>query len=315
MPSVKLTIYSTDNQKIKSMMSFYVGANCRSSSVAPTNQNIDVYVPEFISTSQANNNCLISIEQNRKGEIYGIIRSRIGFNNIGPAETNGGSVSESYDSTTETPINAIVRGLKEELGTVIDPSYFFTNGSSYAIVIDASAKNRIINNYQRLLPLTELYDVAWVPLTPGETVPQASKIVPDTAIYEYQLIQKIDTALGGQLPQNLGVLITSPSTSYAQASHGISNRPIPVAPRQLQAAPAPVQSSSSSSNVASTYPSPNPGEKLSDYVTRISTGPPKLPNLERIKIRAYGLSLGLTGGRTYRRKNRHSKKKRLTHKN
>lgn len=221
MVSAKLTIYSQDGQKITSNMSFYIGTKKSDSSVAPTKQDINTYVAEYISTSKANNNCLISPEESSKGIKYGVLRSRIGATG-GPSSTQGGSISESFNPP-ETPLDAVIRGLKEELGCVVDKKFFHLMGvNNYALVVDVNAKQKIINTYKRLLPLTELYDVAWSPLSTGETVPNVQQIVTDNDITEYDLIQYIDSAkaLPNLPPPLTTVSIPTNTPIYNRAAYG-----------------------------------------------------------------------------------------------
>lgn len=83
-------------------------------------------------------------------------------------------ISESLEGN-EDPLAAAARGFAEETGSVI-PNEFFTRVDMpsksittnqkqyvYCLKIDKTAKQTILDNYNLLVPLTEVFDLQWVP--------------------------------------------------------------------------------------------------------------------------------------------------------
>ena len=319
MASNKLTIYSSDGQKLQTTMGFFIRPTMSESRVNPSKQDITTYVSEFISTSRANNNCLVSI--NKKGDevtIVGVLRTRQNARD-GPAIKDF-SVSETQ-SPGETIIDSVSRGLKEELGSLVHPKFFeqlVPGGSDVVLVVDSAAKARLVNNYERLVPLSELYDVKWVA---ASSVPKVSNIVKDSDIHESEIIDVIDLAYSAaSLPSPLQFEKGSQTpfsaaadpVSYPNADHKIA-RPAAIMPRQKGPPPAPpavvkpdlglVQPGTS----VVTWPEALPDETKDKYFKRVvGTGPGR----SAAATKAHAESLGLKGGRkTIRRKKSKRSKK------
>jgi hypothetical protein len=297
----QLTIYSSDGQKLQTSMGFYVRSTGTTSRVNPTTATP---IAEYISASRANNDCLVSPDTKSDNRTpIGILRTRANGTD-GPA-TKPYTISET-PKAGETNIQAIVRGLGEELGSLIHPDFFHSTSTGVILIVDAAAKPRLINNYQRLVPLTEVYDVQWVPY--ASPIPLWNKVVHDTDITEHDLLADIDTALAapGGLPAapiieagNPTITAATDPVSFTNAPHRVAPRPPPTAPRQTGPPPAPPAPAPAPSAVPPPFPDPTVGETLTAYVARVTQG---LPSASRALARNYGRSKGLSGGRTIRRK-------------
>jgi len=319
-----LEIYSEDGFVLRANMGYYI-REPYASKVNPTSQDKAVYIPEFISTSRANNNCLVSIEEKPGKPLHGFLRSRMDHTQ-GPYVPNY-SISET-PNPRESVKEALLRGVKEELGCLIHPEFVKEDTQGFFMVVSRQAKDRIVNNYQRLVPITELYDVIWK----ATTIPQTrSNIVQDSDILESPLIADIDAAWAttvAPLPFKSGVpAYTSADRSYSQADHGIRPRPQPITPRQQLTAtitgpPAPpppppptfvsrsdlAASMAPSTTTSIQWPPKKEGETKQQYIRRVTgTGPGK----SATATAAHAETLGFTAGRKTirRKKSKHSKKR------
>jgi hypothetical protein len=322
MVSAKLYIYSSDGQKLQTTMGYFVRNKLSTSRVIPTTQTSADYIKEFVATSKANNNALVPPSVNPgNNQVVGILRTRRLPAHVEDTITKY-SVGESYDPAAETDLSAVVRGVKEELGCIIDPAFFHKiSADKFDILIDAAAKQKILTNYSNLAPITEIYDVKWVPIPIGESVSPGLTPVKQADIADSPLIAEVLAAKSSVLPPSLNLAGADPVIT--KASDGISfdyanyqvyppAPPPPPPSSTTYLSKADVSASmvpSSGEYTGPAYPAPTPGETLSDYVKRIGASfkdPKELNN-----IRKFGLSVGLKGGRkTIRRKKLgHSKRK------
>jgi hypothetical protein len=324
MVSARVNIFCTDGTVLRGKPSYFIREkDLNKSRVTASSNDPKVYIHEFVATSKANNDCLISVSV-YKGNTYGILRSRGNKSGDTTPENKDFSVSESYTSP-ETEQDAAVRGIMEELGCVIDVSFLRKNGSVYDVLVDPAAKAKINSIYNKLKPITELYDVDWKSLassTSSLSAPTGPPTVTDTDITESSIVTILASppkVLPNALPIDEGGPFTPKDPSYMCASHTkvlpentvcISSRtPLKLIPRTVPPPTKPLSTEELIKTVPNpkNFPPPNPGESLSAYVKRVGM---TLATSDMTPLNNYGKSIGLTGGRTIRqKKSKHSKKR------